>query len=132
MNKFVHIELNTGDTKAAKKFYSGLFDWKMADMPMGPMTYTMIDTGVKDEGGGITQKSMPEAPTQWLPYVQVESVKKTVAKAEKRGAKVVLAYQPIPGMGAMGIFIDPTGAALGVWESAPKAAKAPAKKARKK
>ena len=131
MNKFIHIELNTGDVKQAKKFYQGLFDWKMADVPMGPMTYTTISTGKRGEGGGITQKPMAEAPTQWLPYVLVDSVKRTIAKAQKRGAQIVVAYQPISGMGALGVFIDPTGAALGVWEMAPTTKKA-AKKAKKK
>ena len=127
MNKFVHVELNTGDVKAAKKFYKGLFDWKMQDMPMGPMTYTTIETGAKGEGGGIQQKQLAEAPTQWLPYVLVDSVKRTIAKAKKRGAQIVVEHQPIPGMGALGIFVDPTGAALGVWEAEMK----PAKKAKK-
>ena len=129
MNKFVHIELHTGDVAAAKKFYKGLFDWKMTDMPMGPMTYTMLDTGAKDAGGGMMQKGKPEEPTQWLSYVEVASLKKTMAKAQTRGAKVIVPYQLIPGMGAFGIFVDPTGAALGVWEAAPKK---PAKKAKKK
>lgn len=34
--------------------------------------------------------------------------------------------------GAMGVFLDPAGAALGVWESAKNAAKPAAKKAKKK
>ena len=100
MNKFVHVELNTGDVKAAKKFYKGLFDWKMQDMPMGPMTYTTIETGAKGEGGGIQQKQLAEAPTQWLPYVLVDSVKRTIAKAKKRGAQIVVEHQAIPGIGA--------------------------------
>jgi catechol 2,3-dioxygenase-like lactoylglutathione lyase family enzyme len=80
-NPFVHIELNTGDTAKAKKFYKSLFGWKLQDMPMGPgMTYTMIDVG-EGVGGGITKKPMPKAPTMWLSYVQVDSVKKTMAKA---------------------------------------------------
>ena len=134
-NSFVHTELNTGDLKAAKKFYKGLFDWKISDMKMGPgMTYTTIAAGDGKGIGGMQAKMMPEAPTQWLPYVQVDSVKKAIAKAEKRGANIVVAYQPIPNMGALGIFIDPTGAALGVWEAAmkPAAAKKGAKKAAKK
>lgn len=133
MNKFVHVELNTGDTKAAKAFYKGLFDWKFEEMP-GPMPYTMLDTGAKDAAGGITQKPMAEAPTQWLAYVEVASVKKTIAKAKAKGAQIVVEYMPIPGMGALGIFIDPTGASLGVWETEPKKkpAKKPAKKAKKK
>jgi predicted enzyme related to lactoylglutathione lyase len=131
-NNFAHIELNTDDAAAAKAFYKKVFDWKLKDMPMGPgMTYTMIDTGSRQTGGGLQKKPMPEAPTAWLPYVEVASVKRTIAKAKNLGAKVVVEYQPIPDMGAFGIFIDPTGAALGVWEKG-KPARKPARKAAKR
>jgi predicted enzyme related to lactoylglutathione lyase len=126
----VHIELNTDDVTKAKAFYRSVFKWKLADQKMGPgMTYTMIDVG-KGTGGGMQKKPMAEAPTSWLPYVEVESVDKTLAKARKSGAQVVVERMEIPGAGAMGIFIDPTGAALGVWEPAPKRRKqaAPKKK----
>jgi predicted enzyme related to lactoylglutathione lyase len=125
-NPFAHIELNTDDVAKAKKFYKALFAWKLTDVP--DMSYTMIDVG-KGTGGGMMKKQMPEAPTQWLPYVQVDSVKKTVAKAKKAGGNVVVEYMPISGMGAIGIVIDPTGAGIGVWEQA-KAA--PKKKVAKK
>ncbi|MDA0337585.1 MAG: hypothetical protein O2782_20665 [bacterium] len=77
----------------------------------------------------MMKKQMPEAPNMWLSYVQVDSVKRTIAKAAKRGAKIVVDYQPIPGMGAFGIFLDPSGAGLGVYEDAKPVAK---KKAAKK
>lgn len=131
-NAFVHTELTTSDPGAAKKFYKALFDWKLADMPMGPgQTYTMIDVGKKDSGGGIQAKPMPEAPVAWLTYVEVASVAKTLAKAEKLGGKVLLPLHDI-GMGKIGIFCDPQGAALGIWEPAKAPAKKPAKKASKK
>jgi predicted enzyme related to lactoylglutathione lyase len=131
MNEFVHVQLNTGDTKAAKRFYQGLFDWKLHDLPFGPeMTYTMIDTGAVDGGGGIQQKSMLDAPTQWLPYVEVESVRRAIAKARRRGARIVVEHQPIPGMGAFGIFVDPTGATLGVFEGAKQSSRRSTKKKR--
>lgn len=117
-NDFVHVELNTDDVKKAEGFYKKLFKWKL--QPMKSMGYTMIDTGVKNRGGGIQKKPMPEAATAWLPYVEVKSVKQTIAKAKKLGAQIPLAYMPIEGMGAIGIFVDPTGAALGVWETAKK------------
>jgi predicted enzyme related to lactoylglutathione lyase len=136
-NAFVHCELSTDDVARAKKFYKSLFDWKISDMPA--MNYTMVDVGKKDSGGGITAKMMPNQPTAWLPYVEVASVKKTIEKAKKGGANIVLPFQAIGDMGAIGVFIDPTGAALGVWEkgkpapkAAKKAAKKPAKKAAKK
>ncbi len=112
-NPFAHIELNTNDLPKAKKFYRALFDWKLADMPMVP--YTMIDVG-GGTGGGMQTKPLPEAPTAWLPYVQVDDVKKTLKKAEKAGAAIVMEYTPIDAMGAIGVFIDPAGAMLGLWE----------------
>ncbi|MGC4123049.1 MAG: VOC family protein [Myxococcales bacterium] len=132
-NVFAHIELSTGNPAKAAKFYKSLFAWKLTDLPMGVGTYTMVDTGSEECGGGIQEKMMPEAPTAWLSYVHVEDVKKTLAKAKKLGAKVVMPWTDIGEFGAIGIFTDPTGATLGVWERAkPKAkAKKPAKKSRK-
>lgn len=130
-NPFAHIELNTDDVAKAKKFYQRVFDWKLSDMP--GMGYTMIEVGKGGTGGGMQKKPMAGAPTTWLPYVQVDSVKTSVAKATKAGGRVIVAYQPIGDMGAIGIFADPAGAMLGVWEAAKKApkkaaAKRPAKK----
>jgi predicted enzyme related to lactoylglutathione lyase len=132
-NAFVHTELSTDDVAAAKKFYKKVFDWKLNDLGAEMGGYTMIDVGKGMGGGGITKKMMPGQPTAWLPYVEVESVKKTIAKAVKGGAKAVVPFQEIGEMGAIGVFIDPTGAALGVWEVAKKkTAKKSAKKAAKK
>ncbi len=133
-NGFVHIELNTENVKKARSFYKSLFDWKLGDMKMGPgMTYTTIDAGKGKTGGGMQNKPMPDAPTAWLPYVEVDDVKRSIAKARKLGAQVMVDYQPIPNMGAFGIFVDPTGAALGIWErSKQAAAKRTVKKGAKK
>lgn len=117
-NAFAHIELTTVDLKAAKTFYGKVFAWKLTDMP--GMPYTMIDVG-GGTGGGMQPKPMPEAPTGWMPYVQVESVKKTVSKAQKAGATVLLPFQAIGEMGAIGVFADPQGAVIGIWEAGPSA-----------
>jgi predicted enzyme related to lactoylglutathione lyase len=130
-NPFAHIELTTSDLGAAKKFYKKLFDWKLADMPMGEGgVYTMIGTG-KTPGGGMQAQPMPGAPVTWLPYVEVDNVKKALAKAEKGGAKVIVPMMDIGKNGIIGIFVDPAGAMLGVWSKA-KPAKKGAKKASKK
>jgi len=127
-NAFVHVELSTDDLAKAKKFYKSLFDWKLDEMN-GPAPYTMIGVG-KGTGGGMAKKTMPGTPTAWLPYVEVADVKKTLAQAAKAGARVVFDYHEIGAYGAIGIFVDPTGAALGVWQMAKKAA--PKKPAAKK
>ena len=61
----------------------------------------------------------------------MDDVKKTIAKAKKAGANIVLDFMPIGDMGAIGVFVDPGGASLGVWAAAKKAPKK-AKKAAKK
>lgn len=132
-NPFAHIELTTIDLRAAKKFYKKLFDWKLTDMPMGDgPVYTMIAAG-KEPGGGMQAQPMPNAPVTWLPYVQVDNVTKTLAKAEKNGATIALPTMDIGGNGVIGIFTDPAGAMLGVWTPAKaKKKKAAKKKAKKK
>jgi predicted enzyme related to lactoylglutathione lyase len=131
-NPFAHCELNTTDLKKAKKFYQALFAWKLIEMP-GGMPYTMIDVG-GGGGGGMVANTKPGFPSAWMPYVQVDSVKKTLAGASKGGATIVVDYMSIGDMGAIGVFIDPTGATLGVWEQGNAAVKAakPAKKVAKK
>jgi uncharacterized protein len=127
-NPFAHIELTTSDLGAAKKFYKKVFDWKLTDMPMGDgPVYTMIAPG-KGPGGGMQAQPMPGAPITWLPYVEVASVDKSLAAAAKAGATIALPTMDIGGNGMIGIFIDPAGAMLGVWEPAKKKPKKAAKK----
>lgn len=116
-NPFVHIELSTTDPERAKSFYSRLFSWQMEDMEMGPdMTYTMVKPG-DGPGGGLMQQMMPGAPSAWLAYVNVDDVKEATEKAQSLGAHVAKDVTEVPGMGWFSIIIDPTGAALGLWQA---------------
>lgn len=127
-NPFAHIELTTDDLKAAHKFYSKIFGWKLTEMP--GMNYTMIDVGPGGVGGGMQAKPMDSAPTGWMPYVQVDDVKAIVAKAVKAGATAMLPYQEIGEMGSIGVFADPSGSVIGVWANkAPDVAPPATKKA---
>jgi len=115
-NSFVHVELNTTDPEKAKAFYSQLFTWKMEDMDMGPSgTYTMIQPG-EGTGGGLMKHPMPGAPSMWLAYVNVSDVKATTGRAKAMGAQIVKDVTEVPNMGWFSIIIDPTGAALGIWQ----------------
>ena len=126
-NPFAHIELTTDDLKAAQKFYGKVFAWNLKEMP--GMNYTMIEVG-GGTGGGMQLRPMPDAPTGWMPYVQVDDVKATVAKAAKAGATVLLPYQEIGGnMGSLGVFKDPSGSVIGVWAAPAQAMPAAKKKA---
>jgi predicted enzyme related to lactoylglutathione lyase len=112
-NPFVHVELATTDLDKAKSFYQSLFDWQLQAMDMGGgMSYTMIGVG-EGTGGGMMKHPVPGAPSAWLAYVLVDDVTAATAKAKSFGATVM---PEVPNAGSFSIIIDPTGAALGLWQ----------------
>lgn len=114
-NPFVHVELNTTDTERAKTFYGKLFDWKLEDVPIGPMTYTMINVG-GGTGGGMMKQPIPGAQSAWLPYVDVDDIKEATQRAKSLGATIMKDVTEVKDMGWLSIFVDPTGAMLGLWQ----------------
>jgi uncharacterized protein len=113
---FSWVDLTTSDADAAKQFYGGLFGWDFEDneMPGGGGTYTMCVV----DGGYVA--AIPPAtdsiPPHWNSYVTVTSADDAVAKARDLGATVVEQPFDVGEAGRMALFIDPTGAALCVWQ----------------
>ena len=79
-NPFVHVELMSTDVGKAKAFYGKLFDWKLEDMDMGGMTYTMVKVG-EGTGGGLMKNPMPNVGSMWVAYVNVDDLKAAKAKS---------------------------------------------------
>jgi len=115
-NPFVHVELNTSNIAAAKKFYGTLFDWKLQDIESSAAgDYTLIAVG-KGTGGGLMKNPIPGCPSFWLSYVLVKDIDAATKKAKKLGATVMKGVTEVMGMGWLSIIEDPTGAALGLWQ----------------
>jgi len=114
-NAFVHVELNTTDVDKSKTFYGKLFEWKLEDMSMGDMTYTMIKPG-SGTGGGMMKHPVPGAPSAWLAYVQVDDIQAATKKAKSLGATIMKDVTEVMGAGWLSILLDPTGAAIGLWK----------------
>ena len=114
-NPFCHVELHTQEPAKAKDFYQNLFDWALEDVPVGEITYTMVNVG-EGTGGGIMQNPVPDAPSHWLAYILVDDVAASTEKAQALGATVVQELTEIPGYGWFSVIADPTGAAIGLWQ----------------
>jgi predicted enzyme related to lactoylglutathione lyase len=112
-NPFVHVELQTKDVEKSKKFYAGMFGWKLTDMP--GMEYTIIDVG-EGTGGGMMQNPVPDMPDNWLPYILVDDVAAATKKAQSRGATLCKEVTEVPDMGWFSVLTDPTGTAFGLWQ----------------
>jgi predicted enzyme related to lactoylglutathione lyase len=114
-NPFCHVELNTTNVSKAKTFYGALFNWNLEDIPMPGGSYSMIKVG-EGTGGGIMKHPVPGAPSAWLAYVLVDDIAAATKKAKSLGANVMKDVTEVMGMGRLSIVIDPTGAALGLWQ----------------
>ena len=112
---FCWSELATRDTRAAKVFYSELFDWKAKSGQAAPMEYTEFMANGQPIGGMMEMTPQHgDAPPHWLPYVTVEDPDDTAAKVSKFGGQVLVPPMDIPNVGRFSVFMDPTGAAFAV------------------
>jgi predicted enzyme related to lactoylglutathione lyase len=114
-NPFVHVELMATDVARAKSFYAKLFGWQLEDMDMGDMAYTMIKVG-EGTGGGILKNPVPDTPSMWVPYVDVDDLEAATEKAKRLGGKVMKEITEVKGHGRFTIVTDPNGTMLGLWQ----------------
>jgi len=117
-NPFVHVELQSQNVTQATEFYDALLDWKFENMPMqdSDQNYTMIQVG-EGVAGGMMQHPVPEAPSMWIPYINVDDVQQSTDKALSLGATILREKTTVPEHGWFSIIQDPTGAVFGLWQN---------------
>lgn len=114
-------ELATGDTKAAVKFYTSLFDWTVkhgkggAD---GTMEYIELSNNGAAQGGimPITPE-MGSMPPMWTPYFMVGDVDATASKAKEIGGRIYMAPIDLPNIGRFAVVGDPQGASFDIFKA---------------
>ena len=118
----VHFEIPADDVEKLKKFYSGLFGWRIEKTP-GPAEYWMIETVPVDEkgnavrpgvNGGIMKRQNPEHKP--VNYVAVESVDDYVKKIEALGGRMIVSKMEVPGVGWWALALDPEGNQFAILE----------------
>ena len=118
--RFVWNELHTTDPEGAAAFYGKVvgFSHRSVPSPAGP--YRILSMGGVDRGG-ITGHLPPGASPHWLPYVHVDDVDATVARARKLGARIAMEPENAMDIGRLAVLEDPTGAALALIKPRPRA-----------
>jgi len=117
MPTIVHFDVAADDPKRAKKFYEGLFDWKM-ESPPGMTDYYLIETkdlnGERGVGGGLGKRGEPGQ--RITSYIGVSSVDEYAAKVEKLGGKVVQPKMTVPEWGYLVVCLDTEDNIFGLWQ----------------
>jgi uncharacterized protein len=113
------VDLQSPDTTAAKAFYGALFGWAFEDMPMpDDGVYSMAKIGNSEVAAIATQ--MPGStgtPAVWSTYLAVDSADEAAAKVQAAGGQVVMEPFDVPGAGREAIVVDPSGAAVSLWQA---------------
>jgi len=117
---FCWNELHTANPTQAVSFYEKALGFSSRSMDMGPGgIYHILSKGGVDRGG-VTSHLQAGVPPHWLPYVAVDDVDSTIARARKLGAKIPMSPEDIPGVGRFGVMVDPTGAILAIIKPLPR------------
>lgn len=114
-NTIIHFEIPATDVEKLKRFYAGLFGWKIEKYP-GPMEYWMIQTVPVDEkgillrpgvNGGMYKKQQAEQKP--VNYISVDSIDESIEKVTKLGGKIISPKQEVPNVGWIATAVDPEG-----------------------
>lgn len=110
---FSWAELMTSDVEGAKNFYSSLLGWKLKDLQVGDITYTMVYTGDREIAGIMaTPDEAAGMPPTWGTYVTVDDVDARARQAVELGGRLLLEPRDIPDVGRFCVIQDPQGATL--------------------
>jgi len=118
-SSFVWYELMSSDVAAAKTFYTKVVGWKMEDMPMPGMTYTILRAGDTQVGGMMTiPKDAAAAGMKpgWVSYIGVDDVDAAASKVRSLGGKIYVAPADIPNVGRFAVAADPQGAMFNLFK----------------
>lgn len=114
------IDLTAPDVDAATAFYTGLFGWEAVDQfdDEGNRIYTNFTRdGQVVAGMGQQQPEMAGMPPIWNTYFATDDVDATLAKVEEAGGQVMMPAMDVMTQGRMGVFADPSGAVVSLWEA---------------
>ena len=108
----VAFEIRGRDSKRLREFYAELFNWKIAEGPMGNVARIAPGQGGPVEGvGGVLMQA--DAPVVTV-YVQVLSLVDTLAKVAQMGGQTVLPPFDVPGGPTIAQIRDPEGNLIGL------------------
>jgi uncharacterized protein len=112
-NRLVHLELHTADASRALAFYAQLCGWRPEQVHAGNSTYTALELGGGDVGGGVVECGAERS--LWLPYVAVDDVAGATERARELGASVLLEPREGPA-GRRSVITTPASGDLALWE----------------
>lgn len=109
------VDLGSRNIEESVRFYGALFGWSHQDTGADTGHYTMftLNDSTVAAVGGLMMEGQPEV---WSTYVKVTDADATAAAVSAAGGSVLAPPMDVMGQGRMAVFMDPTGAAISIWQ----------------
>lgn len=114
------VDLTVPDAEGVRDFYRDVVGWTPTDVAMGSYNdYAMVPPGAENAIAGVCHARGENAalPSQWLIYVYVENLDRSIAACQSRGGAVVAGPKSAGESGRYCVVRDPAGAHLGLFEA---------------
>jgi predicted enzyme related to lactoylglutathione lyase len=115
-HQIVHVEFSAKDRKALSKFYANVFGWEVEDIDQ--MDYTTFKAG-EGLGGGFNPVNETTLPGTTTVYIGTDDVTASLKAVEEAGGTILVPESDIPNMGKFGLFRDPQGNLVGLFNAFP-------------
>ena len=122
-NRVAHFEIHAENPERAIEFYTKVFGWKITKWEGGQMEYWMVETGGREEAGGINGglvRRPASAPAIGAPVngfvctMIVDSYDEMHDKILANGGTVALPKMALKGMAWQGYYIDTENNVIGI------------------
>ncbi len=119
IGKIGWFDLTVADAPAIRDFYSKVVGWKPEDVQMGEYSdfnMTMPESG--DPAAGICHAKGDNAgmPSQWIIYITVADIDKSVEACRENGGKVIVGPKSM-GDAMLCVIEDPNGSVAALYQS---------------
>ncbi len=114
-------DLTVPDAEAIRDFYTRVTGWKSEALSMGEYSDFVMVSSAGDGVAGICHARGQNAsvPPQWLMYIVVEDLDRSIAECTVFGGDVIDGPRPMSG-GRFCVIRDPAGAVCGLYAPAAK------------
>lgn len=114
------VDLTVPDAEGVRDFYRDVVGWTSTDVAMGTYNdFAMVPPGAENAIAGVCHARGGNAslPAQWLIYVYVENLDRSIEACKARGGEVVAGPKSAGESGRYCVVRDPAGAHLALFEA---------------
>ena len=110
------IDLMTSEKDRSRAFYGDLFGWTSEEAGDEFGNYVNFSKDGIRVAGAMGNEPGSGVPDGWSVYLASADAQATADAAAANGGTVAVAPMPVGDLGTMAVLLDPSGAAIGVWQ----------------